>query len=65
MFLLKNIQAAQKGHQQKNLPRNVAMYLCQKCCDMSLQEIAEMLNLEHKGEVSNALTNVLRLFSEE
>ena len=59
------IVAVQKGRQHRNLPRKVAMYLCQQACDMRLQTIAETFEVGHVGSVSNALTEIRRLLSEK
>ena len=55
----------QQGRQHRNLPRKVAMYICQRACDMSLQAIAEVFGVTHAGSVSNALSEVKRLLAED
>ncbi len=59
------ILTPQKGRQQRNLPRKVAMYLCQQACGMQLKSIAETFEIVHKGGVSNALTEIRRLLPEK
>jgi REP element-mobilizing transposase RayT len=56
---------SQKGRQHRNLPRKVAMYICQRACDMSLQAIAEVFGVTHVGSVSNALSEVKRLLADD
>ncbi len=59
-----DILATQRGRQRRNLPRKVTMYLCQQACDMPLAEIANLFGINHKGGVSNALTEVRQLLLE-
>lgn len=59
------ILTPQKGRQQRNLPRKVAMFLCQRVCDLPLQTVASTFGISHKGGVSNALTEIRRLTSKE
>jgi hypothetical protein len=55
----------QQGRQHRNLPRKVAMYICQRACDMSLQAIAEVFGVTHIGSVSNALSEMKRLLADD
>jgi REP element-mobilizing transposase RayT len=59
------IVQSQQGRQHRNLPRKVAMYICQRTCDMSLQAIAEVFGVTHVGSVSNALSEVKRLLADD
>jgi len=59
-----DILLVQKGRQKRNLPRKVAMYLCQQVSGMSLDAIASAFGIHHRGGVSNALTEVRQLLLE-
>ena len=60
-----SIVQPQQGRQHRNLPRKVAMYICQRACDMSLQSIAEAFWVTHVGSVSNALSEAKRLLADD
>lgn len=48
----------QRGRQQANLPRQMAMYCCQQLGDMSLIDIANYFGLSHAGSVSPAVASI-------
>ncbi len=51
----------QAGRQQRNLPRKLAMFLCQQRCDAKLTEIRDLFGVGHIGSVSNAIFEVKKL----
>ena len=54
---LAHIQTPQIGTRSQNLPRKYAMYLAQQV-GYQLSEIAQAFGVQHRGSVSNALTDV-------
>jgi chromosomal replication initiation ATPase DnaA len=50
-----------KGKQNQNIPRKVAMYLCQHSTDAPLQKIAELFNLKQYRSASYAAYQVRKL----
>ncbi|NKB81902.1 MAG: hypothetical protein GKS05_08460 [Nitrospirales bacterium] len=51
----------QRGRQQANLPRKVAIYCCQQYGDMPLKAIASLFELTHAGSVSPAVQAIQQL----
>jgi len=51
----KNIYKAARGPGSKNVPRWVAMYLCQELSGVTLQEIAKRFGLKRYGTVSTTI----------
>ena len=55
----------QSGRQQRNIPRKLAMYLCQTVSDASLEQIKEYFGVGHVGTVSHAIQEVKSLLEED
>ena len=52
-----------RGHKQTNLPRQVAMYLCQERSDHRLKAIAEAFGLKRYGSVADNISKLKRALS--
>ena len=47
-----------RGRQVKNVPRQVAIYCCQRLSGGSQKEVAEKFSLTHRGSVSSAVRSI-------
>jgi len=55
---ISDIKERKTGRQMANLPRKVAIYLCQQYGDMPLNAIAQTFGLGHAGSVSPAIRDI-------
>ncbi len=55
---VEDIKQKKRGRQQKNLPRQVAIYCCQRLSGGSQKEVAAKFSLTHRGSVSSAVKSV-------
>ncbi len=55
---IKDVKERKPGRQAANLPRKVAIYLCQQYGDLSLREIANTFGLTHIGSASPAINDI-------
>jgi len=55
-----DIKERKTGRQTANMPRKVAIYLCQQYGDMTLNAIAHAFGLNHAGSVSPAIRDIKR-----
>lgn len=62
---LDDIQRAKRGRGIKNIPRWVAMKLCQEVGGAKLTEMADMFNVGHYSTVSQTIGRLDRLMQEE
>lgn len=60
----KSIYQAARGPGSKNLPRWIAMYLCQEVGGVTLQEIAKKFGLKRYGTVSTTIGKLKQEFAE-
>ena len=44
-----------RGRQPINIPRQMAMYCCQRVCGYAQQEVADCFSLTHRGGVSSSV----------
>jgi len=57
---ISDIKERKAGRQAANLPRKLAIYLCQQYADMSLKAIANAFGLNHAGSISPAIRDIKR-----
>ena len=60
-----SIYKAARGPGSKNLPRWVAMYLCQELSAVTLQSIAKLFKLQRYGTVSTTVGKLKAEFTED
>ena len=53
-----DVENKKRGRQVKNVPRQVAIYCCQRVSGGSQQEVAEKFSLTHRGSVSSAVKSI-------
>ena len=60
-----SIYTAARGPGSKNVPRWVAMYLCQELSAVTLQAIAKLFKLKRYGTVSTTVGKLKKEFAED
>jgi len=60
-----SIYKAARGPGSKNVPRWVAMYLCQELSAVTLQSIAKLFKLQRYGTVSTTVGKLKKEFAED
>ena len=65
MLSLTSIYKAARGPGSKNVPRWVAMYLCQELSAVTLQSIAKLFKLKRYGTVSTTVGKLKQEFAED
>ncbi len=55
---VRDIKLKKMGRQTSNVPRKMAIYICQQYGDLSLKSIAHEFGLNHQGSVSPAIRDI-------